>query len=125
MSLIYIGLGGFLGAISRYLVSKYINSMFSLANMPYGTLFVNILGSFVLSFIMSLGINRLEIPKNFMLFFSTGFIGSFTTFSTFMYETIILNEESFNYYSFVYLITSIILGLFFALLGYSLGRIGS
>ncbi|KLO22797.1 chromosome condensation protein CrcB [Marinitoga sp. 1197] len=125
MSLIYIGLGGFLGAISRYLVSKYINSMFSLANIPYGTLFVNILGSFVLSFIMSLGINRLEIPKNFMLFFSTGFIGSFTTFSTFMYETIILNEESFNYYSFVYLITSIILGLFFALLGYSLGRIGS
>ncbi|WGS64145.1 fluoride efflux transporter CrcB [Marinitoga aeolica] len=125
MTLIYIGLGGFLGAISRYLVSKYINSFLSLGNMPYGTLFVNILGAFVLSFLMSLSIYKLEFPKSFMLFFATGFIGSFTTFSTFMYETIVLSEESFTLYSLLYLSLSIILGLLFAFLGYSLGRMGS
>ncbi|GAB6188519.1 fluoride efflux transporter CrcB [Marinitoga arctica] len=125
MSLIYIGLGGFLGAISRYLLSKYINNYFSLSNIPYGTLFVNLLGAFILSFLMSLSIHKLEIPKNFMLFFATGFIGSFTTFSTFMYETIILNEESFGFYSILYLFISVFLGLLLAFLGYTLGRIGS
>lgn len=125
MILIYIGLGGFLGAISRYLVSKYINSLFPLTNMPYGTLFVNILGAFILSYLMSLSIYKLELPKNFMLFFTTGFIGSFTTFSTLIYETIILNEESFSLYSILYLSLSIVLGLIFAFLGYSLGRMGS
>ncbi|SHE27776.1 CrcB protein [Marinitoga hydrogenitolerans DSM 16785] len=125
MTLIYIGLGGFLGAISRYLVSKYINTIFALGNMPYGTLLVNISGAFILSFLMSLSMHKLEIPKNFMLFFSTGFIGSYTTFSTFMYETIMLNEESFTLYSFLYLIISIILGLIAAFLGYALGRMGT
>ena len=125
MSLVYIGLGGFLGAISRYLISKYINTHFPLSNMPYGTLFVNLIGAFILSLLMSLSIHKLEMPKNFMLFFATGFIGSFTTFSTFIYETIILNEESFSFYSIIYLSISILLGLLFAFLGYSLGRMGS
>ncbi|KAF2955627.1 fluoride efflux transporter CrcB [Marinitoga sp. 38H-ov] len=125
MSLIYIGLGGFCGAILRYLLSKYINTLFSIGNMPYGTLFVNILGAFILSFLMSLSVYKLEIPKSFMLFFATGFIGSFTTFSTFMYETIILSEESFSLYSLLYLSLSIILGLLFSFLGYSLGRMGT
>lgn len=125
MSLVYIGLGGFLGAISRYLISKYINTHFPLSNMPYGTLFVNLIGAFILSLLMSLSIHKLEMSKNFMLFFATGFIGSFTTFSTFIYETIILNEESFSFYSIIYLSISILLGLLFAFLGYSLGRMGS
>ncbi|MBM7558517.1 fluoride efflux transporter CrcB [Marinitoga litoralis] len=125
MSLIYIGLGGFFGAIFRYIVSKYINTSFPLSNMPYGTLVINIIGAFILSFLMSLSIYKLEIPKNFMLFFATGFIGSFTTFSTLMYETIILSEESFNLYSLIYLTLSIMLGLLFSFIGYSLGRMGS
>ena len=63
MSLVYIGLGGFLGAISRYLISKYINTHFPLSNMPYGTLFVNLIGAFILSLLMSLSIHKLEMPK--------------------------------------------------------------
>ncbi|AEX85355.1 chromosome condensation protein CrcB [Marinitoga sp. 1135] len=125
MNLIYIGIGGFLGAISRYLVSKYVNTAFPFSNMPYGTLMVNLIGAFVLSFLMSLSIYRLELPKNFMLFFTTGFIGSFTTFSTFMYETIVLSEEGFNVYSLLYLSISVFLGLLFAFLGYALGRLGT
>ncbi len=92
LKLLYIGLGGFLGAISRYIISKNINQLVS--SFPLGTLVVNFTGSFILGFLLysvSLGKN---ISSDIRDFIAIGFIGAFTTMSTFAYESFRLLELS-------------------------------
>ncbi len=81
-----IGIGGFFGAIARFLTSKYTSGF--LGNFPLGTLIVNVIGSFALGFIMYSVLNdsRLISPE-FRSFAAIGFIGAFTTMSTFAYES--------------------------------------
>jgi fluoride exporter len=81
-----VGAGGFLGAISRYLVSKYTSGVWG--SFPLGTLVVNVAGSFLLGAIMYglLHDSRLVSPE-FRSFMAIGFIGAFTTMSTFAYES--------------------------------------
>ncbi len=81
-----VGAGGFLGAISRYLVSKYTTG--ALGDFPLGTLIVNLAGSLMLGFIMySILLDNRLISPDTRNFFAVGFIGAFTTMSTFAYET--------------------------------------
>ncbi len=84
--LLLIGAGGFLGAVSRFLVSKYTSGFWG--SFPLGTLLVNIIGSFFLGVIMYsiLHDDRLISPE-FRSFMAVGFIGAFTTMSTFAYES--------------------------------------
>ena len=81
--ILYIGLGGFLGSVARYLVAKYINNYFS--NFPLGTLFVNVTGSFLLGFIVYSFLTGKNISPEFRDFSTIGFIGAYTTMSTFAY----------------------------------------
>jgi CrcB protein len=105
----YIGLGGFIGAISRYFVSRFLNNLFSM--FPMGTLTVNVLGSLILGFIMySLGQGK-SIPVYIRDMITIGFIGAFTTMSTFSYETFRLAELNEILYSGVNLILNIFLCL--------------
>jgi CrcB protein len=84
--LIPISIGGVLGASLRYYVSLIIQkNCFSF--FPYGTLIVNISGCFFIGFIMQTALIKASFPINLKLFFVTGFAGSYTTFSTFEYET--------------------------------------
>ena len=85
MKLIYIGLGGCLGAVCRYLVSGWFLRFG--VDFPLGTLAVNLLGSFTLGFLMSLATGTLYVSPAVRFFLAVGFLGSFTTFSTFAYET--------------------------------------
>ncbi|MFM1652952.1 fluoride efflux transporter FluC [Brevibacillus sp. B_LB10_24] len=86
------------------------------SSMPYGTLFVNIFGTFLLGFLAGLRPSEVCI-----LFFGTGFIGSFTTFSTFKWELIQLGKWK-EWNTFVpYLFISYILGILLALLGFTAG----
>ena len=87
---LYIGLGGFLGAVSRWLMSKTTSGW--LGAFPLGTLLVNIIGSFVLGFIMYSVAYGKTISPEFRNFATVGFIGAFTTMSTFSYETVRLFE---------------------------------
>ena len=90
LNILYIGLGGFIGAVSRYLLSRYINNL--LPAFPLGTLAVNILGSFVLGFIIySVSLGR-NISPEMRDFITIGMLGGFTTMSAFAYESFRLME---------------------------------
>src|ERR1035437_3647871 len=90
IEVIYIGLGGFFGSIIRWLVSK--NTSGWLGAFPLGTLFVNVTGSFLLGFIMYSVLYGKDISPELRNFSTIGFIGAYTTMSTFSYETIRLLE---------------------------------
>jgi CrcB protein len=107
--ILYIGIGGFLGAITRYLVSRFLNNLFSM--FPFGTLFVNVGGSFILGFIMfSLAFGK-SINTNLRDMITIGFIGALTTMSTLSYETFRLAEINELMYSILNLCLNITLCL--------------
>lgn len=89
--LFYIGLGGFLGAISRFVISSEIAKYFG-NYLPYGTLSVNLIGSFIIG-ILALYFEQ-NIAPEYRALFITGFLGSLTTFSTFSLETTLMIEQS-------------------------------
>lgn len=90
LQIIYIGLGGFIGAVSRFLVSRYMNNL--LPTFPLGTLTVNIIGSFILGFIVySISMGK-SISPDMRDFITIGILGGFTTMSSFAYESFRLME---------------------------------
>lgn len=90
MHVIYIGLGGFIGAVSRYLVSRYLGNL--IPSFPLGTLAVNILGSFALGFIIYSLSQGKTISPDMRDFITIGIIGGFTTMSSFAYESFRMAE---------------------------------
>ena len=87
-----VGLGGFVGAILRYWISGWIQSGF--VTFPVGTLAVNFLGSLVLSLIMYASQYRGLLGEEARIFLAIGVLGSFTTMSTFSFESMKLLEQS-------------------------------
>ena len=85
MNFVWIGVGSFLGANSRYLVALWAARVWG-ADFPYGTLLVNVVGSFILALFLTLTTGKLSVSPEIRLFVAVGFLGSFTTFSSFSYE---------------------------------------
>lgn len=88
--LMYIGFGGFLGAISRFVVSSFIQRQINVL-FPIGTLSVNILGSFIIGFMAMFFQNIIE--PEYKAFVITGFLGALTTFSTFSLENVNMLQD--------------------------------
>src|SRR5579859_415069 len=84
-----IGIGGFLGATARFLVAGWVAARLG-TTFPYGTLLINVTGSFVIGLFLTIVAERVVAPTNLRLFFVTGFLGAYTTFSTFSYESLAL-----------------------------------
>ncbi len=91
MILLWIGVGGFIGAILRYGVSGWIQA--GAITFPFGTLGVNFIGSFLLSLVMFLSEFKGYFNEEVRIFLTIGMLGSFTTFSTFSYESFRLLEQ--------------------------------
>lgn len=92
-AILYVGLGGFIGAVFRFILSAVIQGS---SRFPLGTLGVNILGSFTLSFITYSAEKSMALPESSRLFLAVGMLGAFTTMSTFSLETFRLVEERQN-----------------------------
>ena len=82
-----VGCGGFIGAAARYLVGGWVQHALARPGFPFGTLAVNLLGSFILGFVLQLGTTRGLFGPSFREFVAIGMLGGFTTFSTFSWET--------------------------------------
>ncbi len=87
-----VAIGGMLGAVSRYGLAGWISGAAE-GSFPYGTLAVNVIGSFVIGFFLALALERFSWSPEVRIFFTVGFLGAFTTFSTFSYETVELLRE--------------------------------
>jgi len=87
-----IGLGGVLGANARYLVSIWAARRWGTA-FPWGTLLINLSGSFALGFLLELLAARFGNDLDARLLLGTGFLGAYTTFSTFAFETVALGRQ--------------------------------
>jgi len=89
---ILVAMGGMLGAVARYGLAGWISNA-TQGRFPYGTLAVNLTGSFVIGFFLTLALERFTWSPELRLLFTVGFLGAFTTFSTFSYETVELLRE--------------------------------
>jgi fluoride exporter len=121
MPLILIGLGGFAGAISRYLVDGLVSDRTAGA-FPWGTLVVNLTGSFVLGLLFALTAERAILPADIRGPVMIGFIGAYTTFSTYMLESWGLLESGSWAPALANLGGSVVLGLIAVAAGLTLGR---
>ncbi len=107
--ILFIALGGCLGAISRYFISKLISQ--SINNIfPWGTLIINLTGSFLIGFFFDF-FDKFLISRNTRSFISIGFLGAYTTFSTYTLESINLFKEGEYKLFFINILLSNILGL--------------
>lgn len=121
MQLFYIGLFGGLGCMVRYLVSGWVYQLAG-RNLPYGTLFVNIVGSFLLGLLVASGLRGEFFSPEVRIGLAVGFMGGFTTFSTFSYETLRLLENGSLWQAGINILLNIVLCLLFAFLGVLVAR---
>ncbi len=91
--LLSIGLGGFMGAILRFSISSWITKV-TLFTLPWGTLVVNVLGSFFIGFLFFY-FQHSSLSASYKAFFITGLLGALTTFSTFSLDTVLLIDKGF------------------------------
>lgn len=110
-----VGLGGSIGALSRFLLSEFIPFSF-----PIATLLANSIGSFLLGFAITLSLNKKITAQQFLLF-GTGFCGGLTTLSTFTKETVQL-WYGFPPFAFLYILLSGTLGLIAVYFGMKVGQ---
>lgn len=122
MQVIAVFAGGGIGATARYWLSGAVYKYLG-ADFPYGTLLVNVLGCFLIGFLMSVFEERFIIQPNLRLFLTIGILGGFTTFSTFSFETIALLREGAYLRGSANVIYSIFNGLGATWLGSVIGKL--
>jgi len=120
--LLLICLGGAVGTGARYLLGGLVVRWVG-ADFPYGTLLINVLGSFLVGLVQQVGLSTLLIPDTLRLVLAIGVMGGFTTYSSFSYETLKLVEAGSWVGASLYVALTTALCLGCCALGLSLGRV--
>jgi CrcB protein len=118
---IFIGFGGFLGAVSRYFI-KNIHIYHYREVIPINTLIINVVGSFLIGLLLTIAFEIWEMDDHIRLGVTTGFLGAFTTFSTLCKDTVQLLKNGDYYSAISYLTMSTVLGLIAVYLGIVVAR---
>ena len=118
-TVLFIGLGGFIGANLRYLIGVYLNKY---SHEMTGTLIVNITGSFCIALFYGFITQKFNVNDNLKYFFTIGLLGSYTTFSTFSYTTLILINDGNYVRAGMNIILSFSLCLLLAFIGFWISK---
>ncbi len=124
--MLVIAIGGALGAVSRHYFAAVVNRGLAYAfgyNFPYGIFAVNILGSFLMGLLVSLAAYKLDISPEMRGFLAVGFLGAFTTFSTYSLDIVLLLERGQYMMAVLYAGGSVILGILGLMCGMWIGRV--
>ena len=122
MSYLWVGAGGFLGAVARYAVGGWMTRRLGLA-FPYGTFVINVSGCFLLGLLLAVLDARTTLPSSLRLLGPVGFVGAYTTFSTFEYETLRTTQEGHGGLAMFYVLLSVVLGYAAAWAGQGTGKL--
>jgi CrcB protein len=115
--ILLVGIGGFIGSIARFFISK-LNLSWHFLSIPMGTLTVNIIGSFIIGFIVGISAKSEIITPGLRLFLMVGICGGFTTFSSFTLENLTLMQNGQFLSVLIYTGLSIFFGFLAVYLGY-------
>ncbi|MBX5457666.1 MAG: fluoride efflux transporter CrcB [Thermogemmatispora sp.] len=118
--LVTTGLAGALGALSRYVLGRFIAERVATA-FPLGTLVINLTGAFAIGLVFGLAAEHV-ISTALQSVLATGFLGGYTTFSTMSWEGVELLRGGSGWLGLLYLVGSVLLGLLAAALGLAVGR---
>jgi CrcB protein len=120
-SAIIVGAGSFVGGVFRYLLSQIVQTKAS-NDFPFGTLCVNIIGCFFIGVLFGL-FEKTNVAIEWQLFFTTGILGGFTTFSAFANESIFMFQHGQLLSGIAYIVSSVVLGLLVCYGGVSVVRV--
>lgn len=121
IKLLYVSFGGMAGALLRYATSSLVNNWMGIS-FPYGTFTVNMIGSFLIGLLWGLS-DLLSLSSNMRMFLFVGFLGSFTTFSTFALESLNYIRDNQTKTAIINILVSNTAGILLALAGLLLARI--
>jgi len=122
VSFLAVGIGAFLGANLRFVVGTWAAERFGV-DFPYGTFIVNVSGAFAVGVVLAFMGERLGLSPLWRLFFVTGFLGGYTTFSSYAWEALVLAEGGAWVRAAVYVVGSNVVGFIGVWLGAMLARL--
>ncbi|MDO1583764.1 fluoride efflux transporter CrcB [Rhizobium oryzicola] len=121
LNVLLVAFGGAVGSVCRYLTGVFMTRLYG-PMFPWGTLTVNVLGSFAIGFLTELVARRLNASMEMRLLIVTGFLGGYTTFSSFSLDTVALMERGASAAAVSYVVVSLVVSLAATFGGLALGR---
>jgi fluoride exporter len=121
-TLLIIGSGGFIGSVSRFLASRFMQNHFPTA-FPFGTFFVNVTGCFLVGLFYGLSEKSILFTSGWKMFLTVGFCGGFTTFSTFANENLAMLRDGDFFHFVMYTGLSVFLGIAATFIGVLITKI--
>ena len=117
-----VALGGGIGSVTRYLVGGWFANRMG-PGFPYGTAVINITASFIIGLFLAFAQERAWLSPYWRLFVAVGFVGGYSTFSTFEYESVRLLQDGELLLGVIYLVGSVATGAFSAIAGIAVGSL--
>lgn len=116
-----VGVGGFVGSIARFWLATYVGQRMG-TRFPYGTFLINVSGSFLIGFVMTILTERTHLSPTYRYLIPIGFIGGYTTFSTFEYETLRTIQDGQFTIGLLNIVLSVLVGFLMVWTGAMVGK---